>query len=59
MARIRITQVRSTIKKPKNQKLTMVALGLRKISYSVEHELTPQIKGMLGRVQHLVTVTEL
>jgi large subunit ribosomal protein L30 len=59
MAKVRITQVRSTIKKPAVQKATMVALGLGKINYYVEHELNPQLKGMLNRVQHLVTVTEL
>jgi len=59
MARVRITQVRSTIKKPAVQKATMIALGLGKINYFVEHEYNPQLKGMIARVQHLVTVTEL
>ncbi len=59
MARVKITQVRSTIKRPENQKLTVKALGLGKINRSVEVELTPQIQGMIRTVNHLVTVTEL
>jgi large subunit ribosomal protein L30 len=59
MARVKITQIRSTIKRPSNQKLTVKALGLGKINRSVEVELTPQIQGMIQTVNHLVTVTEL
>lgn len=59
MARVRITQVRSTIKNPNVQKLTIKALGLGKINRSVEVELTPQISGMINKVNHLVTVKEL
>jgi len=59
MARVKITQIRSTIKRPQNQKLTVQALGLGKINRSVEVELTPQIQGMIRTVNHLVTVTEL
>lgn len=59
MARIKITQVRSTIKRPKNQKATMEALGLRGIGKTTEKELTPQIKGMVRTIQHLVSVEEL
>jgi large subunit ribosomal protein L30 len=59
MAKIRITQSRSIIKRPKNQKLTIKALGLGRINKSVEVEATPQIVGMVRKVNHLVTVTEL
>ena len=59
MARIQITQTRSTIKRPKRQKLTMQALGLGKINRTVEVENTPQISGMVKKVSHLVTVKEL
>ena len=59
MSKVRITQKRSTIDRPKNQKLTIKALGLGKINRSVEVELTPQIAGMINKVNHLVTVTEL
>jgi large subunit ribosomal protein L30 len=57
MAKVIIKQVRSTIKSPANQKATMIALGLGKINWTVEHELNPQIQGMINRVHHLVTVT--
>lgn len=46
------------INRPKNQKLTIKALGLGKINKSVEVEETPQIQGMIRKVNHLVTVTE-
>ncbi len=59
MAKVKITQVRSLIDRPKDQKLTIQALGLGKINKSVEVENTPQIKGMVNKVSHLVTVTEL
>ena len=59
MARVRITQVRSIIKKTQTQKDTMTALGLKKMNQSVEHEVTPQIAGMIAKVQHLVKVEEL
>ena len=59
MAKIRITQRRSVIKRPKNQKQTIIALGLGRINKTVEVEATPQIKGMVQKVHHLVTVTEL
>ncbi len=59
MGKVKITQVRSLIKRPKNQKLTIQALGLGRINKSVEVEKTPQIAGMINKVNHLVTVTEL
>jgi large subunit ribosomal protein L30 len=59
MAKVRITQINSTIDRPKNQKLNIQALGLGKINRSVEVEYTPQIAGMVRKVSHLVTVTEL
>ena len=56
MATIKIKQVRSKIRRPKVQKLTLEALGLKKINAVVEHEATPQILGMVARVHHLVEV---
>jgi len=56
MATIKIKQVRSKIKCPKNQKATLEALGLRKLNAVVEHEATPQILGMVKTVRHLVSV---
>lgn len=58
MAKIKITQVKSIIDRPKKQKDTIKALGLRKMNHSVEKEGTPQILGMVRKVSHLVTVEE-
>lgn len=58
MATIKIQQVRSRIKCPKTQKLTLDALGLKKMNAVVEHEATPSILGMVEKVKHLVKVIE-
>jgi large subunit ribosomal protein L30 len=59
MAKVTITQVKSIIDRPENQKLNMKALGLGKISKSVTVELTPQITGMPNKVHNLVSVKNL
>jgi len=59
MAKVQITQTRSMIKRPETQQRTVKALGLGKINKSVEVELTPQIAGMIKKVNHLITVKEL
>ena len=59
MAKVQITQRRSMIKRPDTQQRTMVALGLGKINKTVEVELTPQIAGLMAKVNHLITVKEL
>ena len=56
MSKIRITQVKSKIDRPENQKRTLEALGLRKLNQTVEHEVTPQIMGMVGKVKHLLVI---
>jgi large subunit ribosomal protein L30 len=58
MAKIKITQIKSTIDRPKDQKATITALGLGRISKSVVVENTPQISGMVNKVNHLVKVEE-
>jgi large subunit ribosomal protein L30 len=58
MKRIRITQIKSGIDRNETAKRTLVALGLRKMNASVEVEATPQILGMVRRVQHLLKVEE-
>lgn len=58
MATLKITQVRSKTQRSKKQRQTLEALGLRKIRHTVEHEDTPQIRGMLRKVAHLVDVEE-
>ncbi|MFQ3212799.1 MAG: large subunit ribosomal protein L30 [Marivirga sp.] len=55
---IKVTQVRSVIGRPENQKRTIQALGLGRINRTVEKTLTPQIEGMIKKVSHLVTITE-
>ncbi|REJ81642.1 MAG: 50S ribosomal protein L30 [Bacteroidetes bacterium] len=59
MGKVKITLVKSGIDRPISQKRTLVALGLRKMQHSVEVENTPQIKGMINKVQHLVEVKEI
>ena len=58
MSTIKIKQVRSRIRRPKNQKLTLDALGLKKLNQVVEHEDTPQIRGMVAKDSQLVEVVE-
>ena len=58
MAKVKVKQVKSTIKRIQNQKRTLEALGLRGIGKEVIHESTPSILGMIAKVQHLVLVTE-
>ncbi|MBR6118635.1 MAG: 50S ribosomal protein L30 [Paludibacteraceae bacterium] len=58
MAKIKIQQVRSIIRCPKDQKATMVALGLKKMNAVVEHEATPAIMGMVEKVKHLIKVID-
>lgn len=59
MSKIKITQIRSGIGRPERQKRTLQALGLKRIRFSVEHEATPQILGMVNKVKHLVTCEEI
>ncbi len=59
MARVRITQVRSTIDRPKTQKNAIKSLGLGKINRSVDVDYNDAMKGALAKVQHLVKVEEI
>lgn len=58
MATIKVKQIKSIIGYPKDQKATLQALGLRKISQVVEVEDTPSARGMIRKVHHLVTVVD-
>ena len=58
MATIKIKQIKSKIGAPADQKRTLQALGLRKISQVVEVEDTPVIRGMVRKVHHLVIVID-
>ncbi len=59
MKKLRITLVKSAIDRPERQKLTLQALGLNKLNVSREVETTPQILGMIRKVNHLLKVEEI
>ena len=56
MSKVRITQIKSAIDRPAVQKATLKALGIKKVHGTAELEATPQIQGMIKRVQHLIKV---
>lgn len=58
MATIKIKQIKSRIGAPVDQKRTLQALGLHKISQVVEREDKPEVRGMIRKIHHLVTVVE-
>jgi large subunit ribosomal protein L30 len=58
MARLKITYVRSVIGQKPDQERTVQALGLRRLHQTVEHEDSPQLRGMVHKVRHLVKVEE-
>lgn len=58
MANLKITLVRSLISRPGDQRVTVRTLGLTKLNHSVIHEDTPQIRGMINKVAHLLKVEE-
>lgn len=58
MAKLKITYTKSAIGYKENQKRTIKALGLRKLNQTVEHDDTAVIRGMINKVNHLVTVEE-
>jgi large subunit ribosomal protein L30 len=57
MSQVKISQVRSSIGRPKDQKDTLVALGLGRIGKSKELVLNPALQGMINKVAHLITVS--
>jgi len=56
--RLRITQIRSTIGRLKEQKAMVRALGIKRLYQSVEHQDNPAVRGMIQKVKHLVKVEE-
>ncbi len=58
MAKVKITQVRSTIGRPEVQKRTIAALGLGKVNRTVEKEINPAMQGMINSVKHLLVIEE-
>ena len=59
MATLKVKQVRSKIKCPKDQKRTLEALGLKRMNHVVEHTDSPSILGLIEKVKHLVSVEKL
>lgn len=57
--KVKITQIRSTIGRVERQKRIIRALGIRKLHHSVVHKDTPQIRGMIEKVKHLVEIEEI
>jgi large subunit ribosomal protein L30 len=57
--KIRVTQIRSIVRRPEKQRRILKALGLKKMHMTVEHEMNPSILGMVNKVPHLVHVEEL
>ena len=58
MAKLKITQEKSSIGSTKRQKATLEALGLKKLNNPIIHEATPQIVGMVNKMRHLISVEE-
>jgi len=58
VAKLKITLVKSLIGHPERQRVTVRTLGLTKVNRSVIHEDTPQIRGMINKVAHLLKVEE-
>ncbi len=58
MNKVKITQIKSIIDRPKDQKATMRALGITKMHQTVEHVRSPQVDGMINKVKHLLKIEE-
>lgn len=58
MAKVKIKQTGSAIRRPKDQAATLRGLGLRRMHHEVELEDTPEVRGMIRKVAHMVTVVE-
>ncbi len=56
---IKITQIKSAIDRPKDQKATIVALGIRRLNSPVTKKDSPQIRGMINKVSHLLKIEEI
>jgi len=59
MKKLKVTQIKSAINRPLRQKRTIEALGIKKLNQPVEHEASPAVLGMIGKVSHLVKVEEI
>lgn len=59
MRKLRVTQIKSGIKQPERQKRTLKALGINRMGRPIEVEATPQIEGMIAKINHLLKVEEI
>jgi len=59
MKKVKLTQVRSTINRSQKQRDTLTALGLKRINSVSEREVSPQIEGMIRKIEHLIKVEEI
>ena len=59
MSKLKLTQTRSVINRPKDQKSTVRRLGLHRINDTVVKDDRPEIRGMIAKVSHLVSVEEI
>ncbi len=59
MKKVKITKIRSAINRPNRQKLTLKALGIKKLNKPKIHIATPQVSGMIEKVKHLLKVEEI
>ena len=59
MAKIKVTQIGSPIRRAPNQEKNLIGLGLNKLHRTREHTDTPEVRGMIAKVAHLVTVEEI
>ena len=58
MAKLKITQTGSPIRRTPDQRKTLIGLGLNKMHRTVELDDTPEVRGMIRKVQHMVSVAE-
>ena len=56
--KVKLKLVRSVIGKPKDQKATVAALGLKRLNQEIEKDVNPQVAGMIAKVKHLLSVEE-
>ena len=59
MKKLKITQVKSDIDRPRDQKKTLVALGIKRLNRHIDVVNTPQIEGMINKVKHLLKIEEI
>jgi large subunit ribosomal protein L30 len=59
MKKLKITQVKSAIDRPSDQKKTLVALGIKRLNRPIDVVNTPQIEGMINKVKHLLKIEEI